>query len=116
MSRLMTTAMVLVVTLGCCTRMAAADPIAGSESDPLRTASTELFLLAPPKQARPVVVRARFELHDINEINDEAETFEFAGVLTLKWHDLRQAFDPAVAGVDEKIFQGAYQFNELSTG
>jgi Neurotransmitter-gated ion-channel ligand binding domain/Neurotransmitter-gated ion-channel transmembrane region len=116
MSRLITTAMALMVTLVCCTRMATADPIAGSERDPLRTASTEPFLLAPPKQAGAVVVRARFELHDINEINDEAETFEFAGVLTLKWHDPRQAFDPAVAGVDEKIFQGAYQFNELSPG
>jgi hypothetical protein len=116
MSRLIMTAMALVVTLVCCTRMAAADPIAGSESDPPRTGSSEAFLLAPPKQAGPVVVRARFEFHDINEINDESETFEFAGVLTLKWHDPRQTFDPAVAGVDEKIFQGGYQFNELSTG
>ena len=31
-------------------------------------------------------------------------------------HDPRQAFDPAVVGVDEKIFQGAYQVNELATG
>jgi Neurotransmitter-gated ion-channel ligand binding domain/Neurotransmitter-gated ion-channel transmembrane region len=116
MRRLMTTAMALVVTLVCCTCMAAGNPIAGSESDPSRTASGEPFLLAPPKGAGPVVVRARFNLHDINEINDGAETFEFAGVLTLKWHDPRQAFDPAVVGVDEKIFQGAYQFNELPPG
>ena len=116
MRRLMTTALALVVTLVCCTRMAAAAPMAGSESDPPRTASGEPFLLAPPKDAGPVVVQARFELHDINEINDGAETFEFAGVLTLRWHDPRQAFDPAVVGVDEKIFQGAYQVNELATG
>ena len=87
-----------------------------SESDPPSTASREPFLLAPPKEAGPVVVRARFELQDINEINDGAETFEFTGVLTLKWHDPRQAFDPAVVGVEEKIFQGSYQFNELATG
>ena len=62
------------------------------------------------------MVRTSFELQDINEIDDAAETFEFTGVLTLKWHDPRQAFDPAVAGVDEKIFQGDYQFNELATG
>jgi hypothetical protein len=62
------------------------------------------------------VVQARFELHDINEINDGEETFEFSGVLILKWHDPRQAFDPVVEGVEEKIFQGNYQFNELSTG
>jgi hypothetical protein len=91
--------------LVCFTRMAAAE-----------MASSEPFLLAPPEQAGPVLVRARFELHDINEISDEAETFEFSGVLTLEWHDPRQAFDPAVAGVDEKIFQGGYQFNEISTG
>jgi len=116
MHRLMTTALALVVTLVCCTRMAAAAPMAGSESDPPRTASSEPFLLAPPKAAGPVVVQARFEWQDINEINDGAETFEFTGVLTLRWHDPRQAFDPAVVGVEEKIFQGAYQVNELATG
>jgi hypothetical protein len=81
-----------------------------------QTGSSEAFLLAPPKKAAPVVVRASFELHDINEINDGAETFEFAGVLTLKWHDPRQAFDPDVVGVDEKIYIGQYQFDEISTG
>lgn len=116
MSRLMITAMALVVTLVCCTRMAAANPIADSESDPTQTASSEPFLLAPPKQAGPVVVQARFDLYDINEIDDGLERFEFTGVLTLKWRDPREAFDPAVAGVDEKIFTGNYQFNELATG
>ena len=43
-------------------------------------------------------------------------TFEFTGVLTLTWQDPRQAFDPAVVGVEETIFQGSYQFNELATG
>src|SRR5262245_28997407 len=116
MRRLMTTALALVVTLVCGTRMTAAAPLAGSERDPPQTASGEPFLLAPPKAAGPVVVQARFEWQDINEINDGAETFEFTGVLTLRWHDPRQAFDPAVVGVEEKIFQGAYQVNELATG
>ena len=116
MRRLMATVLALVVTLVCCMRMAAAAPMAGSESDPPQTASGEPFLLAPPKAAGPVVVQARFEWQDINEINDRAETFEFTGVLTLRWHDPRQAFDPAVVGVDEKIFQGDYQVNELATG
>ena len=115
MRRLIPQAIALVVTLVCCTRMAAAQPIAGTTSAPPQIASSDPFLLAPPKQAGPVVVRVRFAFHDINEINDEAETFEFAGVLTLKWHDPRQAFDPAVAGVEEKVFQGAYQFNEIAT-
>ncbi|MCI0603339.1 hypothetical protein L0156_10020 [bacterium] len=113
--KLIVTAMALVVMLVCCTPRAVANPIADSESRP-RIVSSEPFLLAPPKEATPVVVRARFELHDINEINDGAETFEFTGVLTLKWHDPRQAFDPSVVGVQEKIFQGGYQFDELSTG
>ena len=116
MSCLTTTAMALAVTLVCCKLMAAADPIAVDESAGSRTALSEPFLLAPLKEAGPVVVRARFELRDVNEINEGAETFEFAGVLMLMWHDPRRAFDPAIAGVDEKIFQGGYQFNEISTG
>jgi hypothetical protein len=73
-------------------------------------------LLAPPAGEGPVAVRVRFDLHDINEIDDSAETFEFMGVLTLSWRDPRLAFDPAQAGVEEKVYQGAYQFNEIATG
>lgn len=62
------------------------------------------------------MVRASFELRDINAINDDAETFEFCGVLTLVWRDPRQAFDAAKEGVAEKIFQGEYQFDEISPG
>ena len=95
--------------------MVAADPVPRTESDPPRKASSSPFLLAPPNEAGPVVVRARFEFHDILEINDGVETFEFSGVLTLTWNDPRQSFEPGVAGVDEKVFQGNYQFNEIST-
>ena len=70
--------------------------------------SIERALSACASEGRgPVVVRARFELHDINEINDGAETFEFTGVLTLTWHDPRQAFDPAVVGVEKKSSRAA---------
>ncbi len=31
-------------------------------------------------------------------IDDGTGTFEFTGVLTLKWHDPRQACDPAAGG------------------
>jgi hypothetical protein len=71
-------------------------------------------LLAPPKDGGPVLVRAAFHLQDINEIDEEAETFDFTGVLTLTWQDRRQAFDPKEAQAEEKIYQGDYQFNELS--
>jgi len=93
-----------------------ANAIAVAVINPFQAALAEPFLLAPPKGDGPVVVRARFDLHNINEINDEMETFEFTGVLTLKWNDPRMAFDPAVEGVNEKVFQGDYQFNELATG
>ena len=102
------TAMALIATLMCCMQMAAADPIAGSGG--------ESFLLATPEEVRPVVVQVSFKFHDINEINDEMETFNFSGVLMLKWHDPRQAFDPVAEGVNEKVFQGGYQFNELAAG
>lgn len=71
-------------------------------------------LLDPPGENGPCVVRAQFQLQDINSIDDEAETFEFTGVLVLTWKDPRQAFDPEVAGVREKIYQGGYQFDEVS--
>lgn len=77
---------------------------------------TLLSLPAPPGAEGPVVVRAGFDLRDINEIDDEAEIFEFEGVLTLEWRDDRQAFDPAAEGVHEKLYQGAFQFNEVFTG
>jgi hypothetical protein len=89
---------------------------AGSAPPQPPPASVSSFLLGPPPGDGPVVVRASFHLRDVNEIDDQAETFEFEGVMTLTWRDERQAFDPAVAGVDEKIFQGGYQFNEVSTG
>lgn len=116
MSRLIITVLTLAATVLCWAAMGSTDPSAGSESDLSETGSSEPFLLSPPKEAGPVVVLARFEFDDINEINDGAETFEFTGVLTLKWRDPRQAFDPAVAGVDEKIYQGSYQFDEISPG
>lgn len=73
----------------------------------------ETFLGLPPGES-PCVVRAGFYLEGIDSIDEEAETFEFTGVLTLTWKDERQAFDPDEAGVQEKIYQGDYQFNELA--
>lgn len=116
MNGLNTHAMILLLTLMCGMLMLATNSIASAENGPPQTDLVEPFLLAPPNDDGPVVVQARFDLYNINEINDETETFEFTGVLTLKWKDPRQAFDPAVVGTDEKVFQGDYQFNEVSTG
>ena len=74
------------------------------------------FRLSPPDQDGPIEVLVDFQLHNINGINGKSETFEFTGALTLRWVDPREAFDPEVAGVEEKFFQGQYQFNEVATG
>jgi hypothetical protein len=104
---------VLALALASTAWTAAAGSVSGSQGVP---ADHEAFLLGPPKGDGPVAVDARFELRDINDIDDEAERFEFSGTLTLRWRDPRQGFDPAVAGVEEKVFQGAYQFDEISPG
>ena len=72
------------------------------------------FQLGLPPGEAPVIVKVGFYLKDINGVDEETQTFEFEGLLTLKWRDERQAFDPTELGVEEKIYQGAYQFNELS--
>jgi hypothetical protein len=59
------------------------------------------------------VVRAGFELESVNQIDDEAETFEFAGTVTLTWHDSRQAFQADANGFSDLIFQGDFQFDEV---
>lgn len=81
---------------------------------PAQTAASVTSLLGPPNEGGPVVIQAAFHLQNINDIDDEAETFQFTGVLTLTWHDTRQAFEPAQEQVKEKIYQGSYQFNELA--
>jgi hypothetical protein len=101
-------------------RMAAAVVVAaavcGGTAGPSAADPALLGLPAPAREGGPVVVWADFELRDINEVNDEAEVFEFDGVLILEWRDERQAFDPETEGVNEKLYQGAYQFNEVFTG
>ena len=72
-------------------------------------------LLTPPNQDGPVVVRVAFDIHDINEIHDVEEMFAFTAVRMSTWIDPRQAFTPT-AGMNEKVFQGKYQFNELAAG
>lgn len=96
----------------CCTRLAAAGP----SGEPPETPANESVLLALPKSDGPIAVAASFELLSITEIDDEAERVTFSGILTLQWHDGHQAFDPVEEGVAEKIFSGAYQFNEVSPG
>ena len=113
MSRLITTAMAVLAAIMCYSHIAAQSGT-GTKSAP--SSPSPQFLTSPPKGSGPVVVRASFILSDVNEINEATETFEFTGVLTLTWHDPRQAFDTADVGVNEKVYQGAYQVAEVSTG
>ncbi len=83
---------------------------------PTASGDPRLLALPSPADGGPVTVQARFELRDLNEIDDEREVFEFSGVLRLEWSDPRQAFDPVTSGVRERLYQGAYQFNETFTG
>lgn len=80
----------------------------------IATTPTQTVLLSPPPSEGPVVVRTGFQLIDITSIDDQSETFEFTGILSAQWKDERQAFDPAVEGVTEKVYTGNFQFNEIS--
>ncbi len=96
----------------------AAQDVARATDAPTESADPKAAALAalalPPTDGGPVRVRARFHLHDLNEIDDDAEVFQFTGVMTLVWKDPRAAFDPAEAGVKERLFDGNFQFNESS--
>ena len=74
------------------------------------------FVLGPPPSDGPVVIRLGYFLSDVNRIDEENQRFEVEGILTLSWRDERLAFDPAAVGVQEKVFQGEYQFSEIATG
>ena len=89
--------------------------LATPESE-LTTTQSIKFMGGLPKKKGPVEVTVSFDLRDIDHIDDEAETFEFTGVLKLSWHDPRQTFDPIIEGIDEKIYQGNFQFNEVYSG
>ena len=102
--------------IACYAHLAAAQPVAQPDQESARAPKTEWSLFGPPEVngGGPVVVRALFRLLNITGIDDDAETVAFSGVLGLVWKDPRQAFDPAQEGVSEKVYSGAYQFNELS--
>lgn len=74
------------------------------------------FLLGPPDTGEPTTVHVGFFLSDVTDVDEEREMFEFESVLTINWHDQRQAFDAEKVGVEELIYQGQYQFNEVFDG
>lgn len=70
----------------------------------------------PPEGDGPVVVDIGFLLTSLNAINEEDETFDFEGILSMHWTDPRLAYDPALTGYDELFYQGSFQFNEVFSG
>ena len=76
----------------------------------------EPFLLGPPLADGPVRVAVGFFLSDVNEVDERAETFQFEAIVTLRWRDPRQAFDPAERGVSVLVYQGGFQFSEVFDG
>lgn len=70
----------------------------------------------PPRGDGAVRVEIGFALTTLVAVDEEEETFEFEGALTMRWRDPRAAFDPLAFGAPEKVYQGAYQFTELATG
>jgi len=73
-------------------------------------------LLGPPPGDEPTEVLAGFYLSDLTSIEGEHELCVFEGVLTLTWRDLRQAFDAEALGVQQRIYQGDFQFSEVYEG
>ena len=88
--------------------------IAGLATAPATAQGESLW--THPGGSEPVIIKAGFELLDLNAVDEEAETFEFEGVLRLTWRDERLAFDPAELGADEKVYKGSFQFTELYDG
>ena len=78
--------------------------------------SAQESLLTLPQTDRPVLVRVGLHLFDIVAVDDGQKTVEFEGILTASWQDDRLRFDPASEGMTEKIYQGDYQFSEISPG
>ncbi len=78
-------------------------------------AASQTILLSPPSTEGPVGIHIGFQLIDVVQIDETTETFEFSGILTVQWKDERQSFNPATEGVEEKFYQGSFQFNEIAT-
>ena len=105
---------ILLAAIGLLAHQARAQVVPGAAA-PAPASRSAIVLNTLPPGLRPLLVKADFSLSEIDNIDEESETFEFTGVLTLSWRDARQAFDPRIEGV-EKIFSGDFQFDEVFSG
>ena len=112
MNRLISITVALAVTVACGVRLAGAQPVPDLDTKFPRTPTSDTFL-GPPTENGPVVVEPVSKLMRSAPSTMDGD-FRIYRRLTLRWRDKRQAFNPAEAGVDEKIYQGDYQFNEIA--
>lgn len=70
----------------------------------------------PNPPASPTIVEVGLFVADIVDLDEVNENFRIELILVANWHDPRLAFDAKAEGTDVKIFQGAYQFNEVYAG
>jgi hypothetical protein len=70
----------------------------------------------PNPPGSPTIVKVGIFLADIVNLDEVNETFEAEFIIGASWVDPRLAFDPVEAGTDEKLFQGAFQFDEVFAG
>lgn len=70
----------------------------------------------PNPPARPTRVRCGVVVLDVIDVDDVNEAFEAELLLVATWNDPRLAFDAEAEGTSCKIYQGAYQFNEIFSG
>ena len=84
------------------------------EGKPKRAIPEGTDLLAMPDRA-PFPVTAGLFVEDLRDIDAVTDSFRFRGVVRVAWCDPRQAFDPEVAGVEEKTFFGPDAEKVLAT-
>jgi hypothetical protein len=70
----------------------------------------------PGPPARPTRVQCAILIVDVVNIDDVNESFQAEIAVLASWKDPRLAFDPEAEGTDIKLFQGAFQFNEVFKG
>jgi len=70
----------------------------------------------PNPPARPTLVKCAVLIVDVVDIDDVNESFQAEVAILASWQDPRLAFDSRVEGTEVKLFQGAFQFNEVFKG
>ena len=108
-------AVFLLVFSVTCYEFVSAETGGVSKSDAGWMIDTIPYSISPPNGDIPLKIKIELKLLDINFISDHEQLVGFKAEIKLTWTDERNAFDPSVAGVDEKTYTGSFQFDELST-